>query len=363
MEQESIRELRRPTNGSERSLGVVMTEHELREISKSVNRLVLNVESRSKEISSFHELQQLIDSVLRAASSTNLSVPHGGAAIGALCGLLHRCSTSSREEVKAFVLDASVWTGAVEIYLTRAQFHKPKPLRRLLMTVTLMLTIQEDHLIKQILLERAVSTCLEAVYDQDNSVSVKPAIQLLEHFLNQRIITARSIIILASSHFPQPRSKGVLKKSLSDTQIKYEAKSLLLMILKWIQYPDCAPAINGFLPLFLASIESDVADNLISLEAAKGATFGVDLVKEFLEEHPNSLESMENHILPNLLHLDRQITQAFLNTIPHNNMQNICLHSCSESDLQLCLLAVRVGLKLGVCKGLQARQSLDSLHR
>ena len=347
MEQESEQELQGRTDGGGWSSKLVMTEDELREVSRSVSKIVSDVRPNNDGDLSFNEVQQLVGDVLRAATSTNLSISHGAAAIGALCGLLHKCSISPRKNLKKHVLDPGIWTEAVNIYLTRSQFHKPKPLRRLLVTITLMLIQQEDDLIRQTLMEKAISTCLRAVYDEENSVSVKPAIQLLEHFLNQRLITAPSIIILAPSQFSQSRTKAAPEKSLSASQIKHEAKNLVLGILEWIQYPDCAPAIAGFLPVFLASIKKHVANKLRSGEFNEETPFWIDAVKDFLEDHPNLHEPIENYVLPNLLRLDTTVAQAFL--LPFSSPQNKCLVSYSESELQLCLLTLRISSKIGFC--------------
>ena len=332
-------------NGSVLGEMTILSENQLRDISRSTSLLVTSVKSGDSD--SVLHVQQLLNATLNTAHVTSLSSAHGAAAIGSLCGLFDRCSTSQNQALRSLVLDENVWRKGLDIYLNRSENNKSKPLRRLLLTLALLLNRQENHHVKDVLITEAVSTCVNSLCKPYDSVSVKPAIQFLEHFMIQQFLTVSEIIALTPFYSPLSDRKTISEISTPESEIKIKAQAFIREVLEWIQYPDCAPAISRFLPVFVNSFKTHHARHSYAVaESEEEELLWMDPVKHFLEDHPTLYEAVENYLLPALLSLDRNTMQTFLDTLPLYSIQNRQSGLYSEVEILLCLLTARIGSKL-----------------
>ena len=323
----------------------LLSENELRETRKSAATLVSSIQP--EDDASLLRLQQLLKNILRTANAANLSLAHSAAALGALHGLLDQCSLCANQSVRSLVLHETVWSDVLDIYLTKSENHKPKPLRSLLLMLAILIDRRGDQNIRQDLMSRAVSTCVEAICDQGDSVSVRPAIHFLEHFLARQLITASSIVASAPIQPSVPGLEELSEISIPKCHVNVRATTFIRQLLDWIQYPDCAPAVGRFLPLFVSSLETFFANDFSANEKSeKVPPLWIDPVKSLINDHPTLHETVENHVLPALLRLDANTTQTFLDTLRSSDMQDGSSGLYRESEIQLCLLTARVGSKM-----------------
>lgn len=135
-------------------------------------------------------LGALHQDLLRTANSTRLSPAHGSASLNALCGFIEQCSSSSIPELRNISFTPTAWIKAFDIFLERSERHKAKPMRRLLLKITDILSKHSQDDAKRLLTEYAVSRAIGAICTHQDIASVKPAIQALEHLIHKGVITA-----------------------------------------------------------------------------------------------------------------------------------------------------------------------------
>ena len=300
--------------------------------------------------------------LLQTASSTELSLKHGATALNALCGFLEQCSTSSEYRVQALSYKAETWTRAFNIFITNSDNNKPKPLRWLLLTLGRLIASHPVDADKDLLLGAAVCTASRAIRKKQDTADVKPAIQVLEHFLTKNLISAAEIAQVKKPEdlrFCRNASANEDNQS-HDTQqgqVNQSVQKFALSALEWVQYPDCAPAVGRFLPVFFASLEESQSNSAVHISKEAVRPLWTSPVKQYLERHQGLLEVFGIHVLPGLLRLGPTHVNAFLKLLPFESIQRGNIGLSSITDIHLCLLVAKTAEDPGLRKYFGQRHS------
>lgn len=299
--------------------------------------------------------------LLQTASSTELSLKHGATALNALCGFLEQCSTSSDYRIKALSHKAETWTRAFNIFITKSENNKSKPLRGLLLTLGRLIATHPVDAEKDLLIGTATCTASRAIRKKHDTADVKPAIQVLEHFLTKDLISAAEIAqIKKPEDLRISRNASVNEDNQShDTQqgqVNQSVQEFALSALEWVQYPDCAP-VGRFLPVFFNSLEESQSNSAVHASKEAVRPLWISPVKQYLERHQGLLEVFGIHVLPGLLRLGPTHANAFLKLLPFENIQRGNIGSSSIPDIQLCLLVAKTAEDPGLRKYIGQRHS------
>lgn len=199
---------------------------------------------------------------------------------------------------------------------------------------------------KYSLLGIAICIATRAIRKIHDFADIKPAIQVLEHFLSSGLIDATEI-----TQIKRPEELGLFRvKSMEkdnqnlethQQQINQSVQKFALSVLEWMQYPDCAPAVGRFLPLFFKSFEESQNDDAVRTSEGGAIPLWISPVKRTLEQYQGLLEVFEIHILPGLFRLGPTDVKAFLDTLPFESIQRGNIGFSSISAIQLCLLVAK----------------------
>ena len=287
----------------------------------------------------------MLQDLLQTADSTGLSLIHGAAALNTLCGFLEQCSTSSEFRIQYLSYKTETWTRALNVCFTKSD-NKSKPLRRLLVTLARLVSKNPVVTEKDLLLGTAICIATRAIRKLHGFADIKPAIQVLEHFLSSGLIDATEITqIKRPEELGLCRAKSMEKDNQNpETQqenINQSVQKFALSVLEWMQYPDCAPAVGRFLPVFFKSFEESQNDDAVHTSKGGTTPLWISPVKQTLEQHQGLLEVFEIHILPGLFRLGPADVKAFLDMLPFESIQRGNIGSSSNSAIHLCLLVAK----------------------
>lgn len=324
-----------------------LSESELREVSTSLSNLLPGpktpVRGTPLDDGSIDSLRKVLERLFFTADSTTLTISHGAAALGALSGFLDRCSIVSDSAVRAIVLNEEALQQVLRIYLLRAENHKPKPLRRLLITCGLLINRLPNKEHRMRVIEEAVNSCVQAICEPELIVAIKSAIQLLEHLLSKHMIDAALILDKASPLITET------VRELSDGEDADSVQPFAGKVLEWVQYPDCAPAISHFLPIFFDSVrasrKANVADK--TFPRVGEPSLWMKSVRQFMRAHPESFSVLEEHILPALLAHDKEEIGDYIHSLTSVRKNDPLCESDDMDDILLCLLACRTASRMG----------------
>lgn len=232
---------------------------------------------------------------------------------------------------------------------------------QLLLTLTrVLLKIPVDSL-RISLTHYAASTAMLIIGGEVASSSIKPAVQVLEHFLNKHVLGAEELALMAASSqtvqvklSPQKAVQEELR-SISRSKKSREfwissVEKLVSIVLAWVKFPDVAPVAGRFLFSFFQSLQSEPVKYDAEYRGYTGLPLWCSPVKQALENQPNLLEAFKNHIIPDLLRLNSDDTQAFQRQLPLLDLQEGIIETHATSDVQLCLLTLKIGVEAGLYK-------------
>ena len=265
----------------------------------------------------------------------------------ALCGFLEQASASSEHQIRRLSYNTETWTQAFTIFLTQPDHNRSKPMKRLLLTLTRLISKHPVGTEKILLLGNSTCLATRAIRKQHDFASIKPAIQLLEHFLSTGLISAAEI-----AQIRWPEQLGLVRTEATKTdgqnpstqqgQINQSVQDFALSLLEWIKYPDCAPAVGRFLPVLFKSLEESQNSDAGRTSNDDATPLWISPIKQSLERCQDLLDVFETHILPGLLRLGSADVEAFLRLLPFESLQRGNIGSTSISDIQLCLLVAKI---------------------
>ena len=219
-------------------------------------------------------------------------------------------------------------------------------MKRLLLTLTRLISKHPVGTEKFSLL--GISTCLatRAIRKQHDFASIKPAIQVLEHFLSTGLISAAEI-----AQVRLPEQLGLFRTeatkidgqnlSTQQGQINQSVQEFALSLLEWIKYPDCAPAVGRFLPVLFKSLQESQKEDAERDSDNAATPLWISPLQQSLVRYQDLLDVFETHILPGLLRLGFADVEAFLRLLPFESLQRGNIGSTSIADIQLCLLVAK----------------------
>jgi hypothetical protein len=290
-------------------------------------------------------LQSLHNDLLRTAGSTRLSPTHGAAALNSLCGFLDLCSECADPEVSTLPFSFHSWITAFQVFLARNENTKAKPVRRLLLTLTSLISRHPVDDVKLALIAHVIHVATQVICGQDEVGSIKAAIQVLEHFLSTRIVDALDVVHEISPRQLKSARTSLTARVVDDTpEFVNIVQSFTSSVLQWVQYPDCAPAVGRFLSAFFASLGISRSQEVAHASADWSLPLWISPVKQSLNRRNNLLDVYENHVLPGLLRLSSADRKAFLSTLPLDQTHQGNSGELSTTDIQLCILVAKIDL-------------------
>ena len=291
-------------------------------------------------------MQSLIMALYTTLGSSNTSLGHGAAACDALCGLLELCKASADSQIRALAFDYSMWTQIFDIYVTKSENHKSKPMRHLLSTLSKLISEHPDEAGRASLIQYAVSVALLTLDGDHESSSIKAAVQTIEHFVAKNIINSRQLL----SVLDEKKESGFTRVTVANLRwgrLSGTSECVILTddfvssILQWVQYPDVAPSAGRLISTFFNSLQKNLAEREPEDSIGQEVPLWFHPIKRALDEQSELLDGLEKHVLPGLLRLSSADTQAFLATLPLKDLQEGIIGLHTVGDIQLCLLTVR----------------------
>lgn len=289
-------------------------------------------------------LQSLHNDLLRTACLTRLSLTHGAAALNSLCGFLDLCSECADPKVSDLPFSFHSWIEAFQVFLARNENTKAKPVRRLLLTLTSLISRHPVHEVKLSLKAHVIHVATQAICGKNEVGSIKAAIQVLEHFLSTRIVDALEVIHEISPRQLKSAWTSLTARVVDTSEFVNTVQRFTSSVLQWVQYPDCAPAVGRFLSAFFASLGVSRSQAVAHASANGLLPLWISPVKQSLNRQPRLLDMYENHVLPGLLRLSFADRKAFLSTLPLDQIQQGNIGKLFTADIQLCILVAKMDL-------------------
>lgn len=288
------------------------------------------------------------------ANSPRMSFSHGAAAMNALSGFLDRASTSSNPSLLFICFDFDSWRRLFDLFLRRSENNKPKPMRQLFLSLVGLLEKNSIGEIKSAQKEYVTCRTVAMIIDKIEMSSVKPAFQVLEYFLTKSLIDPLDLLrepaaqtkVQAgadSGDFLSASTTSTLR-NISESSRRSPERVFVSAIFAWICYPDVAAAAGRLIAIFVKSLPSSNQKRHTTSEREMPLWF--EPLQGLLRAQPELLETIGNHVLPELLSIGDKATIKFLQTLPLTSFNDGRTDEITDSDILLKLMTIGIVAKL-----------------
>ena len=275
--------------------------------------------------------------------------------MNALSGFLDRASISSISDLASLCFDLKNWGHLFDVFLRRSENNKPKPMRQLLLSLVRVLQKNPHEEARHAQTEYAIRRSLAIVTSRTEKLSVKPALQALHYLLTKNLIGGSDILrVLAAINVQRNPGLSVTRRSfpcfepvdLSMPSWISLGQEFVSDIFAWLCYPDIAAAVGKLVATFIKSLPTLHEKHQTS--SAGGLPLWVTPLQQLLRDQPQTLETIGNHVLPELLSVDYGDTWEFLAMLPFERIGYDTTDDVTEAEIMLCLLSAGLAPNLEI---------------
>ena len=244
----------------------------------------------------------------------------------------------------------------LSLYFQKAADMKPKVIRQVLMTIVRFVTgaayshKEAGHVVSD-LIESATFTSLSMIYSENRRSNTRVAMNLCEIFLAKQLISvnlfcqaiskARSCAETCEDYdFGEISGSSVSSRFVLPSNL---IEDLVAALVGWVRYADTAPSSGRLLKRLFVYLQNHIGrDLLLSERSERNLPLWVRPLKQTVLLHPDLLEAIGNHILPDLLQISYAESLKFLDSLPLFKLSASDVTDISEEDIQFCLSIVAI---------------------
>ncbi|KAK5111618.1 hypothetical protein LTR85_011796 [Meristemomyces frigidus] len=282
------------------SVGVVLAEDELKQLSRNVRNIVPGTAAPEDVINKF---KSTLDNVLASAASPGLNAPHRVAAWNTLCALIDRIRVSDCDSVRKLLWDGTVWSRAFDLYLTQGHLARPKSARQLLATLTTALRDDDSpgtRSNKQAAAHRIVAT----LNSRDDHGRAKTSALALGHLLTKGVLTID--VVLEAQQEQSAVSAGLKTRTT--------LQDFLLILFGWMSKGDFGSTIAQVVSAVLD--RSGVLGEVDNADSRGGISpLWTSALTEAAKSNAIEMASLRVHLLPVLFKRSSSDYLAFLQAL------------------------------------------------
>lgn len=297
-------------------------------------------------------MNRVWQSLIQTVSTPSLSNQHTAAACNAVSAFLDAAATSKVEETKQLALSTENWVAVFEVFLSRYEDAKPKPLKQLLGSLVNLLVkfihgpkkeniqkVVTDAIIPSIVLGeprsrlKASLVCFELCI-RKGGISGSDFISLLRKWLGEN--QQKWVHVFENS---QEALSPINPEDLSgEPSKKLAAKVFVLGLLTQTNSRDLSGACGNVLGALLQKLKSESPEWAVS-------AIWVAPVRYMMLYFVDNLEAMSSQILQPIFSADPSGFMAFVESLPIKSLLAGDMTDAEDKEYILLFAALQIGKK------------------
>ncbi|EAW14308.1 THADA/TRM732 family protein [Aspergillus clavatus NRRL 1] len=310
-----------------------------------------------REYNDVENLSRLWQSLLKTFSTASTTSAHTTASCNALSAFLDAASVSKCEGTRQLAQSPETWLSAFEVYMSRFEDAKPKPMKQVLNSlVKILAKIQQDPNGKSIQ-SSVVDAILPSIILGEPRARLKASLVSLEIIMRKSAILPHDLISMLESWLAKNGERWTpllqdscralsmditsflgetLDGTRSDDSKGTAVQILLLGLLNQAKNPELASGAGDTMAAFFQKLKTDP---LLSV--------WVEPVRHTVLQNIDILEPMSNYILQPLFTLDPSGFSAFLERLPLPSVYAGDMANAPLEELTVLFASLQVGKKIG----------------
>lgn len=301
-------------------------------------------------------MNRIWESLIRTVSTPFLSNPHSAAACNAVSAFLDAAATSKIDETKQLALSSESFLVVFEVFLSRYEDAKPKPLKQLLGSLINLLAKYIHGAKKRDIRKAVAEAIIPSIVLGEPRSRLKASLACFELAIRKGAITGSDFISLLQDWLENNRERwvhvfenaqealfpvdsGNFMGTLSRMPGKdLVAKIFVLGLLTQTNSRDLSGSCGNVLWAFLQKLKSESPEWSVS-------TIWVAPVRYMMLHAVDNLEAMSSQILQPIFSADPPGFMAFVESLPLKSLLAGDMTDAEDKEYILLFVALQIGKK------------------
>ncbi|KAJ5777592.1 hypothetical protein N7520_000838 [Penicillium odoratum] len=329
----------------------ILSEKTLRDIAKGpLIKFTLTCDDREK-------VRRVWQSLSKTLSSPSLDHLHTTAACNAASAFLDAAVNSPIKETKELALSPEVWLAVFDVFMSRYEDVRPKPLKQLLASLTTILVKHYKGETRIMVQNAVLNSILPCIILGEPRSRLKGSLVCLEMFIRKGAIRPSELIPLVRSWLLESRDQWVpffkkdqaaLYPGVSDPTVMSSEPSdevagriLVLGLLTQTNNRGMAGTSGNILAAFLQKSRAESPDKQMS-------SIWIHPARHMLLQNLESVEVLSIQIMEPIFSSDPAGFPLFVETLPLRSLMAGDMTEGSQSEYMLLFVSLQVGKKVNL---------------
>lgn len=309
-------------------------------------------------------------SLLKTFSTESISQAHLAAACNALSAFLDAGLASKMERTRQLVLSSETWLAVYEVYLSRFEYAKPRPMKQVLLALMKLLVKQQQQAESRLIQSKVGDATIPSVILGEPRSRLRASLVSWEVFIRKNAISPFDLISLVrdwllanherwlpvfdedcktlgidTTHFINQASNNSDLDAGSDDAA---AKLLVQGLLTLAKNVDVASLAGSVIAVFFQKIKAGSTSGHPLAKVQNFSSIWVAPVKRIMLQNLDILESLSNYILHPLFTADSSGFHCFISQLPLKGLLTGDMADAPLEEFILLFAALQMGKKIGL---------------
>ncbi|KAJ5550352.1 Armadillo-like helical [Penicillium sp. DV-2018c] len=331
----------------------LLSEKTLREIAKGpLVKFTLTCQE-------FEKVTRVWQSLVQTLSRASISPSHSAEACNAVSAFIDAAVKSQCDATKQLILSQEAWLSIFEICLHRYEDAKPKPIKKLLLSIIAILAKSHQGATRAALQTAVIEAIIPSIVLGEPQSQLKASLVFLESFIRRDAILPSEFIPLMRQWLLENHTKWTTSfandhedLSLGDSNPTFDVASgnlsnevavriFVLGLLIQTNNRTMAVAAGNVLSILLQKLKPETSPDELS-------AIWVTPVRRMVLQNMETLEDISNRLLQPLFAVDPHGFKIFLDTLPVKSLLNGDMTDAPEAEYMVLFAALQIGKKINL---------------
>jgi hypothetical protein len=298
-------------------------------------------------------------SLVQTLSTASISPSHSAEACNAASAFIDAAVKSQCDATKQLILSQEAWLSIFEVCLHRYEDAKPKPIKKLLLSIINILAKSHQGATRAALQTAIIEAIIPSIVLGEPQSRLKGSLVFLETFIRRDAILPSEFIPLMRQWLLKNHAKWSTSfandheaLSLGDSDPTFEVASgnlsdklavriFVLGLLIQTNNRTMAVAAGNVLSILLQKMKPETSPDELS------ATW-VTPVRRMVLQNMETLEDLSNRLLQPLFAIDPHGFKIFLDTLPVRSLLKGDMTDAPEAEYMVLFAALQIGKKINL---------------
>lgn len=304
-------------------------------------------------------MSRVWQSLVLTLSTASISPPHSAEACNAATAFIDAAIKSQCDATKELILSQEAWLAIFEICLNRYEDAKPKPIKKLLASITAILAKSHQGATRAALQTAIIDAMVPSIVLGEPQSRLKGSMVFLEIFIRRDAILPNEFIASIRQWLLKNKARWVTNftndqeaLSLGDSVPAFDMDSgnlsdelavriFVLGILVQVNNRNMAVAAGNVLSILLQKMKTETSPEKLS-------SIWVTPVRRMVLRNVETLEDLSNRLLQPLFAIDTNGFKIFLETLPVKSLLKGDMTDAPEAEYMVLFAALQIGKKINL---------------